>query len=842
MNKIYSAVWSAVVAVAAVPAAYSQVVTTNPAVITKDTESVEITFHAAWGNQGLMNLDPSAKVYAHTGVITNLSTSASDWKYAPTWGTNTAKYEMTRTGDNLYTLKIPNLRSYYGITSSSETIERLAFVFRNANGSKEAKTVSYGDIFVTVFPSVFPACQQKPFPGGTPVMGATENADGTVTFCIAAPGKNDVLLVGSWNDYALVPGQQMNYTDVDNIRYFWTTVSGLEKGKDYIYYYLLDGQTAVGDPYAKLVVTPDDASIPATVFPDRPKYDAKKLPGVCAAVYNSAADDYTWRVKNFQGVDQSDLQIYELLLRDFTGTEGKANGNGTLAGAMEKLEYLHQLGVNAVELMPIMEFNGNQSWGYNTNFYMAPDKAYGSPREYREFIDRCHELGMAVILDIVFNQCDNQAPWWQMYPIQDNTFFNGSAPHAYSVLNDWHQGGFVQKHFCDVLKYWLTAYNVDGFRFDLVKGLGDNDSYGNTYDAATNKFGTPSDANTNAYNATRVARMKALHAAMKEVKPDAYFINENLATAKEENEMALDDEINWANVNNSACQYAMGFESQSSLSRFYAPADSRTWGSTVSYAVSHDEERPAYKQAKWGATGIKGNADMSCRRLGSLGAQMLMVPGAHMIWQFEEFGADQTTKNSSGNDTGNKTVVWSYLDKEPNKGIHQTYYEILNFRKNNPELFRQSATTNVSLSGFTTGRKVSMVAGDKAVYLYVNPAVATSMPISTGVDLTDTSRYRLVSVSQGVTPSLNSTAITLPAGAYAVYATTNTTGIDGVEYDGDASAAYAVNVVGNSIEVNGNYRSAAAYTADGVQVPLTNLGPGIYIVVVDGKATKLLVR
>lgn len=250
-----------------------------------------------------------------------------------------------------------------------------------------------------------------------------------------------------------------------------------------------------------------------------------------------------------------------------------------------------------------------------------------------------------MILDVVFNQTAGLHPWWMMYSPSQNPFYNASAPHSYSVLNDWKQENpIVQQQFKDVLKYWLTAYNVDGFRFDLVKGLGNDNSYGASYDVSKNTWSGVTETKTNAYNSSRVARMKELHAAMKEVNPDAYFINENLAGAEEENDMAADGELNWANINYASCQFAMGFASECDLNRFYAPDDSRTIGSTVSYAESHDEERMAFKIEKYGASGIKGNISASMRRLGSVAAMMLMSPGAHMIWQFQEFGADQTTK------------------------------------------------------------------------------------------------------------------------------------------------------------------------------------------------------
>lgn len=353
--------------------------------------------------------------------------------------------------------------------------------------------------------------------------------------------------------------------------------------------------------------------------------------------------DYKWNTSGFKGASKDNLVIYELLFRDFTGTEGEARGNGTVRQAIDRLPYLKSLGVNAIELLPINEFNGNNSWGYNPNFYFAIDKAYGTPQDYKEFIDKCHELGMAVILDVVFNQSDGLHPWYQMYSRSTNPFYNATAPHAYSVLNDWNQGyPLVERQWRDMLQFWLSEYRVDGFRFDLVKGLGDNTSYANSGDAATN-----------AYNSSRVARMKRLHDAMREVNPDAYFINENLAGAKEENDMAEDGELNWANVNDAGCQFAMGYPSNSSLNRMWAVRDSRTAGSTVAYLESHDEQRLAYKQDQWGTAGVKGNHKVSMQRLGSAAAQMLLVPGSHMIWQFSEMGNAQNTKDNSG---GNKAA------------------------------------------------------------------------------------------------------------------------------------------------------------------------------------------
>jgi len=161
------------------------------------------------------------------------------------------------------------------------------------------------------------------------------------------------------------------------------------------------------------------------------------------------------------------------------------------------------------------------------------------------------------------------------------------------------------------------------------------------------------------------------------------------------------------------------------VDRFCAPLDERLWGSTVSYAESHDEERMAYKQERYGATGVKGNLPVEMRRLGSVAAQMLMTPGSHMIWQFQEFGADQTTKNGSGNDTSPKRVVWSYLSNPDCHGLKDTYRDLCFIRRYNPGLFTETATADVKLSEWSDrGRTLMLSNGESRLILLVNPLVS----------------------------------------------------------------------------------------------------------------------
>lgn len=126
----------------------SQIITATP-IFPTEKDSVTIVYNAAMGNKGLKGY--TGDVYAHTGVITDKSTSPGDWKHAPGWGDNAAKYKLTRIGTDLYEIKLrPSIREYYGATST-EVIKKLAFVFRSGDLTKEGKTETGGDIFYDVY-------------------------------------------------------------------------------------------------------------------------------------------------------------------------------------------------------------------------------------------------------------------------------------------------------------------------------------------------------------------------------------------------------------------------------------------------------------------------------------------------------------------------------------------------------------------------------------------------------------------------------------------------------------------------------------------------------------------
>ena len=900
-------------------------VTSTPPLLQQSSSDVVIYFHADQGNQGLANLSSSAKVYAHTGVITDKSVNSTDWKYAPTWGDNSPKYEMQYVSPNLWKLNIGNIDTYYGI-KAGETVKQLAFVFRSTSSSGEGKTESNGDIFMNVYPAGFQlalnsnltnevvqtgdvanftvyttnpaditiavngksigtasskteltasytfggsgnysvtatalyngqtheatalnyavpkASEAENYPGGVPRMGAVRNADGSVTFCLAAPQKKGVMLVGSWDDYKVSDTNTMKYQDYEGNRYFWMTVANLPKDTDLMYYYIVDGATKVGDPYAHLVLDPfNDSYISSTVFPNLPQYPIGKVNSVPLAIFNDKYETYDWQVTDFKRPDKDNLVIYELLFRDFTGTEGKALGDGTVKLAMQKIPYLKDLGVNAIELLPIQEFNGNNSWGYNPNFYFAPDKAYGTPDDYKAFIDECHKNGIAVILDVVFNQSDWLHPWYQMYPVGQNPFYNATAPHAYSVLNDWNQGyPLVEKQFHDMLTYWLKNYNVDGFRFDLVKGLGDNSSYANNGDNATN-----------AYNKSRVERMARFNATIQAAAPGAFCINENLAGAQEENEMAADGELNWANVNYQGKQYAIGTNSNAALDRFYAPRDGRTWGSTVSYLESHDEQRLAYEQNVYGVSGVKGNLKVSMQRLSSAAAQMIMCPGSHMIWQFSELGNfDNTKDNTGGNNTSPKTVRWNLYDNAFRRGLYDSYRELIGLRLNHPEFYTESATKDLNIQfgvgNWSAGRSLTLKANGQEMFLLINPNVTGDITMNFNGSNFGEGNYKIASHSYDCTPQLDAAMgqVIVPANCYVVVVSkgVDLSGVDKIEAEGSDSEIITVPGAIITTDAADIYDLSGRSVARGERGSIA-VAPGLYIVRTSaGIIKKVLVK
>lgn len=187
---------------------------------------------------------------------------------------------------------------------------------------------------------------------------------------------------------------------------------------------------------------------------------------------------YTWRHDAVTMPQNNELIIYELHVAEF-GAQGK--DLGTFASVTQRLDYLRDMGITAIELMPVTSFPEKHAWGYNVCFPCATDTSYGTPQELMALIDACHERGIRVILDVVFNHADVNAPLTQMdfyYWFRDDREGEKSFGPKYDYeAYDADLDIIPATAFnLAVARYWLRQYHIDGFRLDAAAIL-DNDDF-----------------------------------------------------------------------------------------------------------------------------------------------------------------------------------------------------------------------------------------------------------------------------------------------------------------------------------------------------------------------------
>ena len=497
----------------------------------------------------------------------------------------------------------------------------------------------------------------------------------TATIVLYAPGKEQVVLLGDFNDFAPT-NKYMMKKDGD---YFWYTVDGLAANTEVAYQFLVDKTIKCADPYGTKILDPwNDKWINenGVIYPNLREYPADKATDVLS-VFSTTPATFNWTVTDFQRPKQNSLAIYELLFRDFTAER-------SVKAALAKLDHIKALGINAIELMPIQEFDGNNSWGYNPCFYFAADKAYGTVEDYKTFIDECHKRGIAVILDIVINHATGLHPWMKMWCGSDgqaasnNPFFNKVARHPFNVFHDFnHEYAKTREYFKTMLQYWLTEYNIDGYRFDLSKGLTQKNSGSNV--------GT-----WNQYDASRIAIIKDYADAIREVEEDAYIILEHLSDAQEENELAEYKGIMlWRKAVEPYSETVMGWTGKSNFSS--AAAFGR-----VGNIEDHDEERVAYKAIAYGQSFVKSDWGRISKHLQAAYALHFLSPYPKMMWQFGELGYDVTIGSDDGQKVEPKPVRWEYLENADRKALYDAVSKCITFRTTHPDMYGFEGTTTIN--------------------------------------------------------------------------------------------------------------------------------------------------
>lgn len=648
---------------------------------------------------------------------------AGDMYAQSEWAVNTDRLKLRRTDvEDLWSLEIgPSVREWFGVAQGAK-MSRIGVVVRNADGSRQTADMfvdldDASDVFV---PS---DVEQSPLPSGVR-DGINYLSDSEVCLVL-----RDLDKEGRHYDHAYVVGEFSGW-DCDNTYQmkrdedascWWYTFSGVEPGKEYMFQYHLSKDNGdyvrIGDAYSEIVYSREDSYIPSSTYPSMPSFPANTSDVVSA--FQTARPSYEWKVSDFGVEDSSNLIIYELHLRDFSAT-------GDLDGCLAKLDYLKDLGVNAIESMPVQEFDGNDSWGYNPRAYFALDKAYGTRDKYKEFVDKCHEAGIAVLADVVYNHATGSHPMAKMYwdsvagkTSAANPWFNVDAPHPYSVFHDWnHEDPTVREHIKRSLEYLLEEYRFDGFRFDLAKGFSQR---------------KVTESNVSSYDASRIAILKDYAACVHAVKPDAVVILEHFCDSREERELAQNGMLLWRNLNNAYCQTAMGWlKDGDDLSGMYT-GNTMPYGSLVGYMESHDEERTAYKALKWGAGEVASDLAVRMRRLSLNAAFSLLVPGPKMIWQFGELGYDISIEENGR--TGAKPLHWEYADDSARAALHDTYRALIRWRLAHPEFYNESAVCTMNVGSGRAVRTITITSGESALVVAGNfdtaeHALSVALPVS----------------------------------------------------------------------------------------------------------------
>jgi len=650
-------------------------------------------------------------VYMHIGIVID-----GEWKCVESqWDVNEDKFKMQFDGTDTWTMNISNIREFFTLAEPTTPIVKIAMVARSAEAvdlvnekgeTYQAKLQTRPDQFCSVTDN------RNAYVPFQPDAVVNESMPAGLKHGINYTGSNEVTLVfydkdknGKHYDYCYVVGDFNGWERKSEYAMkrdeaagcWWTTVTVDDPSKEYKFQYRMamgEDEIRVQDPYSEVYYHGDDYWITSATYPDLPSYPEGAKGFVSA--FQIDEPEYSWQHDSFRIEDEDDIVIYEMLLRDFTSS-------GDLNGAITKLDYLDKLGINAIELMPIQEFEGNDSWGYAPVGYFAFDKAYGTRQMYKQFIDECHARGIAVIIDVVYNHTTGSHPWARLYwngsdNVSDNNpWYNVVTPHGFGVYQDLnHANEMVKEHINRSLVYMLEEYHVDGFRFDLTKGF-------------TNNSGKDS-----AYDQSRVDYLKGYYNTIKSANPDAVVILEHFVD-DENYELGNSGMKVWRNMNNAYCQAAMGYSSDSD---FGGLADiTYEWaafGTYVGFMESHDEERMGFKQSAYGnisgstGGGSAGNAGQASWGLIGLGGDW----DKDIVMTFADrmYFADNVTFTSTDNFKFRKNASWDVNFGLTPKGTKVAI-----------------GSANMLVSGSEGGDDMAIAAGTYDVYLLPEPGVAWFM-------------------------------------------------------------------------------------------------------------------
>lgn len=376
-------------------------------------------------------------------------------------------------------------------------------------------------------------------------------------------------------------------------------------------------------------------------------------------------DTYVWKHDDKPLPANHELVMYELHIADFVG--GDINDRTKLKRLTEKLDYLVELGINAIELMPITEYAGNYRWGYLVRYYFALESSYGSPEDLKRFVDECHARGIRVILDGIYNHTDDRSPllyidrdyWYyhdKHYPEDPANYWGPEL--NYEVYDDKLEIRPAWEFLKDIVQFWIQEYHIDGIRYDAVRQLANYEFLGWLVQQA---------------NAV-IANKPFYHIA--EHIPDSSEIVQPKGVFEgcwhESFRYFLKDVILGEEFDLNELKSAIDFKQQG-----YAKTTN-----VLNYLATHDRE---HMLVELGDKGIFGSAAFDRVKLGLI--LQITAPGIPLIWMGDEFG--QATHKATATSDPNP-LDWSLLDHDLNQELFEFYKRAIALRQEIPALLTEN--------------------------------------------------------------------------------------------------------------------------------------------------------
>lgn len=465
-------------------------------------------------------------------------------------------------------------------------------------------------------------------------------------FTLFAPRNKGAALIGSFSDWKEIPMQK------GEDGYFRTKI----KLEDGVYQYKFRIQTK--SPNFALDEWIDVIDPKATDVNETEKYSIVRIQDGQRIV-----DTYLWQYDEMPLPDNRELVIYEMHVADFTGDEVDSNERGKYLGIIAKLDYLCELGINAIELMPVNEYPGDYNWGYKVRHFFATESSYGSTADLKRLIDECHGRGIRVFMDGIYNHTDEECPlilidrnyWYyehKHYPEDPNNYWGPEFNYDFydknlNILPAWEYIG-------DVVKFWIQEYHIDGIRFDAVRQL----------------------ANFEFFN--WLTKQAKNYAAPKQFYNIAEHIPDTNTVVKPDGPL---DACWHESFRYFLIPYICGKSFE--LEQLKEILDPKQQGyaiatNVINYLATHDRERVLRE------LGNCGIFDAAAFERAKLAAALLMTAmGVPMLWMGEEFGEYQ---QKSEDVTKSQKITWSLLSSDQNHDLFEYYQKLIALRQQTPAL------------------------------------------------------------------------------------------------------------------------------------------------------------